>query len=113
MHPDDRPANIAELRTQLLAPGLLSRAAARVFEREWKVAQAVRDNRALLAMLGVLLLAATAITARPQMLPQSPAPSPSPTATSMATGTATSNPTPSPLPRPTGTPAPTNTPFAP
>jgi len=117
MHPDDRPASIAELRTQLLAPSLLSRAAARVFEREWKVAQAVRANRGVLALLAALLLAATAITARPQMLAQPAVPSPTPTATSRATGTATHSPTPSPeaspTTRPTTRPTATTRPFAP
>jgi serine/threonine protein kinase len=101
MHPDDRPASIADLRAELMAPGLLSRAASRVFDREWALAQFVQANRVVLAVLAALLLAATLLTAVPRNLPPPPAPTISPTA--------------APTLRVTGSPAPggagTATPF--
>jgi serine/threonine protein kinase len=101
MHPDDRPASVAELRAELMAPGLISRAASRVLNREWAVAQFVQANRVILALLAVLLLAATLITALPRSLPPPPPPtlSPTPAATLQLTGS------PEPGTAATGTPA--------
>jgi eukaryotic-like serine/threonine-protein kinase len=76
MHPDERPATVADLRQALLAPSLISRAAARVLERDWPVAQFVRANRHVLAILAALLLAAILVTANPEDLPAAPSPTP-------------------------------------
>jgi serine/threonine-protein kinase len=103
MHPDDRPANIAELRSELMAPGVIGRTAARLFDRDWPVARFVRTNRALLGILSALLLAATLITAWPRDLPPPPTATPPPTVTVAPTATRT------PTPRPTHTPRPTPT----
>jgi serine/threonine-protein kinase len=103
MHPDDRPANIAELRSELMAPGVIGRTAARLFDRDWPVARFVRTNRALLGILSALLLAATLITAWPRDLPPPPTATPTPTVTVAPTATRT------PTPRPTHTPRPTPT----
>ncbi len=117
MHPDDRPANIAELRAALLAPGPISRAVARLFDQERPLARFVLTNRSLLAIIGTLLLFAALITARPSPLPAPPTPTPtaitpaatlSPTpepATPLLTPTATRRPpaTATPHPRPTAT----------
>lgn len=116
MHPDDRPESIADLRAELMAPGLISRAASRVLNREWAVAQFVEANRVVLALLAALLLAATLITAVPRNLPPPPPPtathSPTPAGEVMpslqATGTPTREPT--PTGRATRTPAVTLTP---
>ncbi len=81
MHPDERPATVAELRRTLLAPSLVSRAAARVLERDWPVAQFVRANRRVLAILAALLLAAILVTANPGELPAASSPTPSVSAT--------------------------------
>jgi serine/threonine-protein kinase len=97
MHPSDRPADIAELRTELLAPGPLSRAAARLFDQEQPMARFVRANRGVLALIGALMLAAALVTARPSPLPPEPTPTPTPTVVT-------------PTPRPTRTPRPTLTP---
>jgi serine/threonine-protein kinase len=76
MHPDERPATLGGLRQALLAPSLISRAAARVLDRDWPVAQFVRANRRVLAILAVLLLAAVLVTANPTDLPATPTPTP-------------------------------------
>lgn len=106
MHPDDRPESISELRAELMAPGLISRTASHVFDRDWAVAQFVRTNGVLLALLAALLLAATLITAVPRSLPPPPAPTLSPTAapTLQLTGTPTGQVpgTPARLPTPDG-----------
>jgi serine/threonine-protein kinase len=106
MHPDDRPVSIAELREELFAPSSVSRAVGQIFGREQPLAQFVRVNRGILALIGTLLLAATLVTARPATLP------PSPTATPSATPTVTAQ-TPTLTPRPTRTvtalPIPTRT----
>jgi serine/threonine protein kinase len=104
MHPDDRPATIAELRAVLLAPGPVSRAVARIFDQERPVTHFLRLNRGVLALIGVLLLAAGFITANP--LPILPPPNP----TVVPTATFTVTPAPTSTPRPTFTPAPTATP---
>jgi serine/threonine protein kinase len=102
MHPDDRPANVAELRAALLASSPISRAVARLFDQQRPASRFVRAHRGLLAVVGALLLAATLITARPATLP--PTPTPTPTAT-VPVPTAMLSPT----PRPTFTPTPTAT----
>jgi serine/threonine-protein kinase len=118
MHPDERPADIAGLRAQLLAPGPISRTVARIFDQERPVAQFIRLNRGLLALIGALLLIAALITARPAPLPPPPTPTPSitptptltitprPTSTTTVTPSPTSTPTPSRTPTPTVTPTP-------
>jgi serine/threonine-protein kinase len=118
MHPDERPANIANLRAQLLAPGPISRTVARIFDQEWPAAQFIRLNRGLLALIGALLLIAALITARPAPLPPPPTPTPTitptptltvtprPTSTSTVTPSPTATSTPSRTPTPTLTPTP-------
>jgi serine/threonine protein kinase len=107
MHPDDRPASVAELRAALLAPGRVSRAVARILDRQSPLSQFVRANRRLLALIGALLLAALLLTARPLSLPAPP------TATPTATATATLTPAPTaaftPAPTAAFTPVPTAT----
>ncbi|MCL7454766.1 MAG: serine/threonine protein kinase [Anaerolineae bacterium] len=110
MHPDDRPASVTALRDDLLAPGLIGRTAARVFDHEWPVSRFVRANRGLLAVLGVLLLAATLITALPRDLPIPPMPTPTPTLTAAPSPTRTVAPRPTRTPRPTATITPEPTP---
>ncbi|MGC9335266.1 MAG: serine/threonine-protein kinase [Anaerolineae bacterium] len=110
MHPDDRPATIAELRSELMAPSVLGRTAARLFDRDWPFARLVRANRGLLAILGALLLAATLVTARPRDLPVPPTATPTPTMTIAPTPTRTVTPQPTRTPRPTLTPTPSPTP---
>lgn len=90
MHPDDRPANIAEFRSALLAPGALSRTFARIFDEEHSFSQFLRLNRGLLGFIAALLLAAALITARPLLT--TPPPSPTPTATPTVTTTPTVRP---------------------
>ncbi len=107
MHPDDRPANIAELRAALLAPGPISRAMARIFDQERPLIRFVHNNRGLLAVIGTLLLFATLITARPSPLPVPPTLTPTATVTMpMITSSPTSQPTLVPSPTPTVTPRP-------
>ncbi len=106
MHPDDRPASIAELQADLMAPGLLSRTASRLFDRDWAPAQFVRANRVALAVLAALLLVATLITAVPPSLPPPPAPAQAPTAVPTLLRTDS----PSPGSAATGTPPLTPTP---
>ncbi len=116
MHPDERPADIGELRAELLAPGPISRAVARLFDQERPMAEFVRTNRGLLAFIGALMLAAAFITARPLELPPPPTPTPTPTMvmpTAKPTRTArpTGTPTPTATPTPTSTPRPTRGPI--
>jgi serine/threonine protein kinase len=106
MHPDDRPATIAELQAELMAPGVIGRTAARLFDPDWPVARFMRVNGGLLAILSALLLAATLITARPRNLPTPPTATPSPTLTVAPTPTRTFTPRPTRTPRPTLTPTP-------
>ena len=68
MHPDERPANIAEFRAELLASTPLSRAVSEILGREQPVVQFARANRILLAIIAALLLAAAILTARPPKL---------------------------------------------
>jgi eukaryotic-like serine/threonine-protein kinase len=110
MHPDDRPATIAEFQSELMAPSVLGRTAARLFDHDWPLARLVRANRGLLAILGALLLAATLVTARPRDLPVPPTPTPAPTMTIAPTPTRTVTPQPTWTPRPTLTPTPSPTP---
>lgn len=72
MHPDDRPATIAELRPALLAPGPVVRTVAHLLDQEGPFVQFVRANRWLLALVAALLLAAILITARPPALSAPP-----------------------------------------
>jgi serine/threonine-protein kinase len=105
MHPDDRPASIAELHSALLAPGPLSRTMARLFDQERPVSQFVRAHRVVLSLIGALLLAAALVTARPSLIPPSPAPRPTPVHT--PTTQPTSRPTQVLAPTPALTPEPT------
>lgn len=113
MHPDERPASIAELQTQLFAPSPIGRSVSRLFGRDQPLAQHIRLNRGLLVLIGTLLLAATLATARPSTIPLPPTVTPTPT---RPTPTATWTPTPtptitsSPTPSPTQTPSPSPTP---
>jgi len=68
MHPDERPANIAEFQAELLASTPLSRAVSELLGREQPVVQFARANRVLLAIIAALLLAAAILTARPPKL---------------------------------------------
>lgn len=63
MHPDERPASVAEFQAELFAPTPLKDVVTSVVgdERQW--AAAVRRNRGLLAVVASLLLAAMLITA--------------------------------------------------
>jgi serine/threonine-protein kinase len=110
MHPDDRPSSVADLRVQLFAPGPISRAMGRLFDQELPMSRFVRANRGLVALVGVLLLAAALITARPAMLPPVPTSTPTPTVTVPPSATATFTPRPTRTPAPTFTPQPTATP---
>jgi serine/threonine-protein kinase len=110
MHPDERPPTIAVLRQELLAPSPVSRTLARLLDEERPLAQFVRVNRGVLAVVGLLLLSATLITARPAMLPP---PSPTPTVTVVApTVTVRPQPTATPRPQPSPTLSPTPRPSA-
>jgi serine/threonine-protein kinase len=116
MHPDERPATIADFKAQLLAPGPISRTVSRLFDHERPLSQFWRTNGVLLGLVVTLLLAASLVTARPAYLPPPPTSTPtatathSPTPTATATVTATSTPTPSPTLPPTITPTPSVTP---
>ena len=119
MHPDERPSSVAELRTELLAPSPIGRAVGRLLDSEQPVAQFVRVNRGLLALIGILLLSATLITARPLTMPQAPTETPTVTATmpapiptvmaepSIPAATVTPRPKPTQVPTATLTPQPT------
>jgi serine/threonine-protein kinase len=110
MHPDDRPSSIAELRTRLLAPGPLSRAASHLFDSEQPVSRFIRMNRGLLALVGAMLLVAALVTARPSTVPPPPTSTPTPMASSTPTATFTSTATATSTPSPTLTPTATITP---
>lgn len=110
MHPDERPPSIAELRAKLLAPGPLSQMVSRLFDHERPIAEFVRMNRGLLALLAALLLAAALVTAQPSAIPPQPLPTPTPTATLTPTATFTPTIMPTFTPTPTVTPTPTITP---
>jgi serine/threonine-protein kinase len=113
MHPDERPANIAELKTELSAPSPIGRTVSRLFGRDQPLAQHFRVNRGLLLLIGVLLLAALLATARPGTIPPTPTATPTPTRPVPA-ATWTPSPSPtitlSPTPSPSQTPRPTSTP---
>ena len=109
MHPDDRPASIAELRAVLFAPGPVSRLVHHLFSQEEPLARFARANRWLLALLAALLLAAVYLTARPTYIPPEPTPTPTVTATFTPTVTATATPRPTATATPTATPTPTIT----
>lgn len=112
MHPDDRPSTVAELRSDLMSPGAISRTVTRLFDQERPLSQFFRANRGLLAFIGALVLAATLITARPATLPLPPTATPTvtPTPTASYTPTATATATPSLTPTHTPTATPTRTP---
>jgi serine/threonine protein kinase len=112
MHPDDRPATVAEFRDELMAPSAISRTAARVFDREGPFVVALRANQGIVALIGALLLAATLITARPANLPPQPTATPTATARYTTTPQATGIPTSTFTPIPTPTLTPTITPTA-
>ena len=105
MHPDDRPASVADFRSELLAPGPVSRTVSRLFDQEAPISQFVSANRVLLGFVGALLLAATLVTARPSTIPPVPTSTPIPSATFMPTATHT--PTPTAMPTVTATTTPT------
>lgn len=114
MHPDERPANIAELQTELFAPSPIGRTVGRLFGRDQPLAQYIRVNRGLLVLIGALLLAAIFATARPGSIPPLPTATPTPTRpvptatwTMTPTPTSTLSPTPSPTPTPHPSPTPT------
>jgi eukaryotic-like serine/threonine-protein kinase len=65
MHPDERPANIAELRAELFASGSLGQAVSEFLSQEQPIGQLARANRVLLAIIAALFLAAAILTARP------------------------------------------------
>jgi serine/threonine-protein kinase len=108
MHPDDRPSSVDELRSELLAPSGLSRAASRLFDSEQPVSRFIRINRGLLTLVGAMLLVAALVTARPSRIPSQLTPTPTPTATTVPTATSTYTPTATA----TSTPSPTMTPTA-
>ena len=110
MHPDERPATIAEFEAQLLAPGPISRAVNRLFDHERPLSQFWRTNGVLLALVVGLLLASSLITARPAYLPPPPTSTPTATATHSPTPTATLTVTPTSTQTPLPTLTPTNTP---
>jgi eukaryotic-like serine/threonine-protein kinase len=92
MHPDERPAGMAEFRAELLASGSLSRAVSDIFGKQQPVRQFAHSNRVLLAIIAGLLLAAALLTARPPRLEAAP-----PTLTTTATPAVhTVTPTPEP-----------------
>mgnify|MGYP001822232493 CR=1 FL=1 len=116
MHPDERPASIAELKTELFAPSPIGRTVSRVFGRDQPLAQHFRVNRGLLILIGALLLAAFLATARPGTIPPTPTATPTPTRP-IPTATWTPSPSPtitlSPTPSPSRTPRPVATPTRP
>ena len=113
MHPDERPASVADFRAELLAPGPVSRTVSRLFDQDAPISQFVRANRALLGSVGALLLAALLVTARPSTIPPLPTPTPTPTATLTPTGTHTPIPTSTPTTAATATSTLTPSPTAP
>jgi len=68
MHPDERPASMAEFRTELLTSGTLGRAVSDLLGHEQPIVQFASANRALLAIIAALFLAAALLTARPPKL---------------------------------------------
>ncbi len=96
MHPDERPASMAALRAELLAPDSLGSAVSEFFGREQPVAQFARANRVLLAIIAALLLAAIILTARSPLL-EAVLPPPTTTVTPAA-HSATATPAPPLLP---------------
>lgn len=74
MHPDERPANMAAFRAELLAPDSIGGAVSEFFSHERPLAQFAYANRVLLAVIAALLLAAAVLTARPPMLEAAPSP---------------------------------------
>jgi serine/threonine protein kinase len=110
MHPDERPASVADFRSALLAPGPVSRTVSLLFDQEAPISRFVSANRVLLGIVGAMLLAASLVTARPSTIPPLPTPTATPTAT--LAPTATHTPTPTFTPTPTATATSTMTPTA-
>ena len=108
MHPNDRPASVAEFRSQLLAPGPVSRTVSKLFDQEAPISRFVSSNRALLGIVFALLLAASLVTARPSTITSQQPATPSPT----ATVTPSAIHAPDPTARQAVTPTPTLTPSA-
>jgi len=73
MHPDERPASVAEFRAELLTSATLSRVVSDLLGHEQPIMQFARANRVLLAIIAGLLLAAALLTARPPRLDAVPA----------------------------------------
>jgi serine/threonine-protein kinase len=69
MHPDERPASVGHLCEELFAPSPVDRTVARLLSPQQPLAQFLRLNRGLLALIGAMLLAAILATARPAMMP--------------------------------------------
>ena len=69
MHPDDRPASVAELRKELFAPSLPDVVSQFIpAEDEW--VSAARENRVLIAVaLGLMLMALLVTMLAPKMPP--------------------------------------------
>ena len=113
MHPDERPSDIQELRSALLAPGPVSRTVSRLFDHEALITQFVSANRVLLAIAGALLLIASLVTARPSMIPPASTDAPTAVFAPLATRTPTASLTPTlaATASTTDAPAPTWTPF--
>jgi serine/threonine-protein kinase len=115
MHPDERPASVADFRSALLAPGPVSRTVSLLFDQEAPISRFVSANRVLLGIVGAMFLAASLVTARPSTIPPLPTPTTTPTATLAPTATHTPTPTFTPTPTATATstmtPTPTATPF--
>ncbi len=122
MHPDDRPQDVAELESELLAPSPIGRAIGRLLDRDRPVARFVRLNRGLLGLIAILLVAATIVTAHPRALTPVATATPTQSATPTVTHSPafTAEPTPfvgdmpvpsleQPTALPTATPTPTPT----
>jgi serine/threonine-protein kinase len=110
MHPEERPASVAELRAELLAPTTLGRTVKQIFDPERPMAQFARANRSLLAVIAALLLAAAILTAwSPKIETQSPSPATAEPTPTLSTATAGPRPSPSGMiPTATGGASPTN-----
>ena len=79
MHPSDRPANVAQFQAELMGRSTVGRTVERLLDQDQPIAQFVRVHRGLLALIGVLLLAAILVTVRPARISPTPTPAPVPT----------------------------------
>lgn len=95
MHPEERPATVADFHAELMAPSALGRAVRQIVDPQRPFAQFARANRELLALIGALLVAAAILTAWPPKLLPIVAPTEEP---SSATVTITPSPSPRPVP---------------